>query len=245
MSALAHLLETRGLPTVAIALIRLHAEKVRPPRALAVPFQLGRPFGQPGDAAFQTRVLAAALRLLEREDGPVVLEDFAEPAPNETDTPGWSAPLDLPAPAPQAGLDPGAWSVALAAEIAAVQPHWRRAGRRFGRTTIGIGGHAPEAWPALMARFLAAPVPDSPTPGLAPALAVRFMADDLKAFYSEAAQSAGPAPSSRQIDDWFWGSTIAARFLVALRAAALASDHTAFKTVGGRFFVPGPRVPAA
>ena len=36
-----------------------------PPRALWVPFILGRPFGVPGDGQFQQRVLRAALRLLE------------------------------------------------------------------------------------------------------------------------------------------------------------------------------------
>jgi hypothetical protein len=56
-----------------------------PPRALWVSFEMGRPVGVPGDAAFQTRVLLAALKLLEADAGPL-LEDFPEDAP-VSDTP--------------------------------------------------------------------------------------------------------------------------------------------------------------
>lgn len=44
---------------------------------------MGRPFGPPSDAAFQKRVIVAALRLLERERGPVIVEDFPEGDPRE------------------------------------------------------------------------------------------------------------------------------------------------------------------
>src|SRR5207237_4861990 len=64
------------MATAAISLIRPQTENTRPPRALWVPFELGRPFGPPSDPAFQKRVILAALRLLEREDGPGIIEDF-------------------------------------------------------------------------------------------------------------------------------------------------------------------------
>jgi hypothetical protein len=51
VSALGHYLEEEGIPTVAISLIRPQTEKTKPPRALWVPFELGRPFGPPSDAA--------------------------------------------------------------------------------------------------------------------------------------------------------------------------------------------------
>ena len=75
MGGLAHYLEEEGIATTQISLIREHTERVRPPRALWVPFELGRPLGLPDDSELQTRVLMAALRLLEAGDGPV-LEDF-------------------------------------------------------------------------------------------------------------------------------------------------------------------------
>ena len=71
-------LERRGIASVAIQLLREVAEKVRPPRALWVPFPHGRPLDAPGDPERQHAVIAAALALLERTDlEPPVLVDFA------------------------------------------------------------------------------------------------------------------------------------------------------------------------
>jgi hypothetical protein len=50
---------------VAIQLLRSVAEKVRPPRALAVPFRHGYPLGIPDDGGQQQAVILAALRMLE------------------------------------------------------------------------------------------------------------------------------------------------------------------------------------
>ena len=93
MSALGHYLEEEGIATVAIALIRPQAENTKPPRALWVPFELGRPFGPPNDPAFQKRVILSALRLLELENGPVIIEDFADDDPRAQPDPAWRPPL--------------------------------------------------------------------------------------------------------------------------------------------------------
>lgn len=65
MSLVAAELERRGIATVVIQLLREVAEKVRPPRALFVPFMHGFPLGEPNDAAQQHNVIEAALRLIE------------------------------------------------------------------------------------------------------------------------------------------------------------------------------------
>jgi len=234
------MLETRGVPSVAIGAVRVQMEKTQPPRGLFVPFQLGRPLGEPEDAAFQRRVLRQALALLERTDGPVILEDFPDDPPGWLDTPAWTPPA---MPARAAPDSPGAWRTAFAAELAALRPAWVRAGRRFGRTTVGLSGLPDDAWPDLAAHFLAGESPTVHAHDTA-ALALRFMCDDVKAFYGEAAQADGAAPASRQIDAWFWRQTVAGQLLIALRAAAAASDNNAVRTVGGRFLVPAPWLPA-
>lgn len=77
MGGLGHYLEDEGIPTTQISLIREHTAAMRPPRALWVPFNLGRPLGAPDDQDLQRRVLTAALSLLEAKHGPV-LEGFPE-----------------------------------------------------------------------------------------------------------------------------------------------------------------------
>ena len=61
MSALGHTIEEEGIATVAIALVRPQAERTRPPRALWVPFELGRPFGPPSDPAWRPPFMPAAV----------------------------------------------------------------------------------------------------------------------------------------------------------------------------------------
>ncbi|MCB1547095.1 MAG: hypothetical protein KDJ41_04550 [Hyphomicrobiaceae bacterium] len=241
MSALAHKIESRGLPTTVVGLVRLHLETVRPPRALWTPFQLGRPFGEPSDADFQRRVVTAALRLLERNDGPTLLEDYGEDAPSMVDRPGWRPALSLPPVSATAGSAPADWSTRLAAELALVRPQWEAAKASTGRTTVGVCGLPPEAWPAFVGECLAGRLPAGPEPWKHPtALALRFVSDDIKALYGEAAQHGVPLPSSRQLDTWFWTQTTAGALLKAVRTMAMASENNALKTVGSRYFVPTP-----
>jgi hypothetical protein len=238
---MAHMLEERGLPTAVLALVLPHVEKTRPPRALMVPFMLGRPLGEPNDLPFQRRVLLQALHLLERSDGPALLEQFPDDNPSWFDRPDWVPAVALPMPdALQAAA---AWQAAFRTELQTILPVWERFKARFQRTTVGLADQPPEAWPAFATSFLDGALPTVPLHDT-PALALRFLADDLQALYGETVQANGAPPSARQIDRWFWDRTVAGQLLIALRDAALRSENNALKTVGGRFFVPVPYLPA-
>lgn len=67
-------IERRGIATVCLMLLREIAEKVRPPRALALPFPHGCPLGAPNDPQLQREVMLRALALLEREGPPPLIE---------------------------------------------------------------------------------------------------------------------------------------------------------------------------
>lgn len=64
VSLVAAELEQQGISTVVIQLLRMVTEKVRPPRALFVPFRHGYPLDSPKDPAKQRAVITAALNLL-------------------------------------------------------------------------------------------------------------------------------------------------------------------------------------
>ena len=72
MGALANYIERAGVATASISLIREQSEAVRPPRALWVPFALGRPLGMADDAEFQTEALRAALEMLATATEPTI-----------------------------------------------------------------------------------------------------------------------------------------------------------------------------
>ena len=79
VSLVAAEIERLGIPTVVLQLLREVAVKVRPPRALFVPFAHGYPLDRPGSPERQRAVLEAALDLIEVSDRQPLLEDF-EPA---------------------------------------------------------------------------------------------------------------------------------------------------------------------
>lgn len=76
MSLVAAECERRGITTVVIQLWREPAERVRPPRALLVPFRHGFPLDRPNDPVRQRRVLEAMLTLAETgaAKGPQLVE---------------------------------------------------------------------------------------------------------------------------------------------------------------------------
>jgi hypothetical protein len=242
VSALAHYLEEEGLATVAISLIRPQTENTKPPRALWVPFELGRPFGPPGDPEFQRRVVRAALSLLGREDGPVLIEDFPDDDPRRRPDPAWRPPV---APSGVDGGTAGSLASRLEEEVLRLRGAHERWTGQHGRTTVGVSGLAIADAAHYTAEWLRGNQPESPRDGYSAPLLLRFAIDDLKAYALEAA-AAGPArPSSRQLGDWLWNETATGAAIHALRAALLHSGDQRLKLIAENFIVPGARVRAA
>ena len=100
----------------------MHTEVIQPQRALWVPFALGRPFGTRCEAAFQRRVISAALALFESESGPV-MKDFPEDAPGGAPlyAEGWSCPVALGAP-PAADAEVGSLEAAFLQDFDKLRP---------------------------------------------------------------------------------------------------------------------------
>ena len=240
MSALGHYLENEGIATVSISLIREHSAALKPPRALWVPFMLGRPLGVPNDTAFQDRVVLAALALLERDAGPV-LEDFPDEAPYE-DVGEVSEAENCPVSFPRMRSD-GSLAERLADEIAQLAAWHEVAVRHHGGTTMGISGLAP----GEMAEYLAGWLDDRPRPAfrtdLTPAGALKLVADDLKTFYYEAKSVQPGRRSPADVLHWFWLDTAAGEAFVAVRDKAALSDDAGMKGIASLSLVPRAALP--
>jgi hypothetical protein len=232
VSALGHYLEEAGIPSVAIALIRPQAEHTKPPRALWVPFELGRPIGPPSDPVFQRRVILAALGLLNAAKAESLIVDFPDDDPREIPDPDWRPPIS---PAFDQNLD------TLEEELRALAPAYAQSCVQRERSTVGLSGLAPAACGEFMAAWLRGEAPESPVPGMSPMLALRFAADDLKAFALEAALAGGGRPSSKQLGDWLWNGTALAVALDTIRRRLTAGDDERGKLVAP-FFVPALRI---
>ena len=219
MGALGHFLERQGIPTTGISLVREHSEIVRPPRALWVTFELGRPMGIPDDAPFQRRVVQAALDLLTRTDGPFIA-DYPEHVAEPADLAGWACPINL-APAATDGV---------AGEIDRLATWYDRARSASGRTTVGVSGLDMPTAGALVSRALGGDLPE--------AQSLKEAIDDLRAYYLEAA-SAFPDPGSPATrKKWFWDDTQLARALLALQPKLAASGDPQHRILGNLTLIP-------
>jgi hypothetical protein len=224
VSGLAHFFEDEGLSTVVVALVREHVVKMSPPRALWVPFEMGRPFATPGDVELQQRVLKAALSLLDEPGAEPLLKDYAEEASDRDGDENWTFPGQLDA---ESVID----------EAKAVLPIWQKTQTRIKRTSIGISGLSPETAVEYIDRYFS-PDPMPNPKGMAPVSRARFAVDDIKAFYFEAAFASGGQPSSSQLNEWFWKQTRAGKMILDFQEAARVADDRNLRMISGSLIPP-------
>lgn len=208
-----------------------------------VSFELGRPLGVPNDPEFQTRVLLAALRLLEAPGGPV-LEDFPEDAPVSRDPiTVLACPLDLAQKEVNLS-DTEQLCAALEREITAMRPWYEMAVRKRGRTTVGVSGLGLEGIAKFICSFLREGQPKPPREDIPLPYVLNLATDDLKAFYFEGitSQPGQESPSSTAVSDWFWGETIAGKVLLAIRDVCKNSQDGLMQIVGKLLIVPSDQV---
>jgi len=196
--------------TASISLIREQSEAVRPPRALWVPFALGRPFGSADDPEFQKGVVRAALGMLATATQPTI-EDYPIEAPAQAEPGEWACPVNFPV------TEDESITARLLAEVTRLAPWSAETRTTRGRTLFGVTGAAPHQIEAVAAALGTIAdhgnVSEPPEEGIdwkfdMPVLA-RHLADDLRTFYHEAiAAQPGPgAPNHAALNDWIFGGT--------------------------------------
>ena len=212
MGVLARVLEEHGLATTSISLVREHTEKVKPPRALFVPFPFGHPLGDADNAELQTRVMRAAFALLDVPSGPVLV-DYPEDSFAEQDL---NLAQAASVAAPSAPPD-------IAFELTTLRPYYEQwVQAHAGRSAVGLTGVEQRRFRGLVRLLEAyandreADVPERnhevPLPQF-----LRWSADDLKAFYLEARMQQKPRASFQELNDWLWSETALSNLLRAVR----------------------------
>lgn len=239
MGGLAQYLERGSVPTTQLSLVREHTERIRPPRALWVPFPFGRPFGVPRDAAFQTRVAVAALRLLERDDTPVLHDYPVEADPGEeVSLAGLACPVQYGSRA-SGQTDEERIAAAVALEMQWLRPWYDIAIKRRQRNAVGVIGLEPEGLATYIARFLSSSHPPNPRPDLPLIHTLKLAVEDLHGYYRAAALAQpGPSPTMHGIASWFWRDTAAGMLVHAVRRAILQRGDSADTPVAYLLLVP-------
>jgi hypothetical protein len=239
VGGLAHFFEEEGIPTSQISLILEHTETIKPPRALWVPFELGRPLGVPNDPVFQKRVLLAALELLEVANGPVI-EDFPEDAPiGDEALTGLTCPVDFSQD--EANLtETETLCASLKREMQSLRPWYDLAVQNRGRTTVGISGVDLDALGDFICAFLKDETPENPREDIDLPYTMNLATDDLKAYYFEAitTQPGQESVSSRVLSNWFYQETVAGKVLFALSESCKNSEDRRMKFICNLLIIP-------
>jgi hypothetical protein len=216
----------------------LHTETIKPPRALWVTFDLGRPLGVPNNAGFQKRVLLSALKLLEEASGPV-LRDFPEDAPANREADGtWACPVNLA----RKKIDlnnADALRAAFKKESVELRSWYDLALKKNQRTTVGVSGFEINQVVEFIGAFIDN-VPDNPRHDISLPFSLNFAVDDLKAYYYEAAaaQPGSASPTAEELDDWFWGQTAAAKVLFVIKDRCLQKEDKMMQLLGKILLIP-------
>jgi hypothetical protein len=211
-----------------------------------VPFELGRPLGVPSDAAFQTRVLTAALGLLDAELGPILF-DYPEDAPDaesaldEDAMTGMVCPIDLPK-IPDADAPTSELGKALMIEIDGLAPWYDLAVRSRGRTTVGPSGLDIKDAAKFFAAFLEDQTTPAPRDDLEKGRVLKLAYEDLKAYYTEAITAQPGYGASLRVENWLFNETTFGRALWTLRDICRASDDEYLLYLGGNSIVPDRQI---
>ena len=205
------------------------SEAVVPPRALWVPFPLGRPLGAIGDPEFQKDVLKAAFDLLHTAVEPTI-ENYPNAAPDTAAVEDWACPLNL------GPVFSGSLTDRLLAEIALLRPWAIETRRERGRTLFGVSG-AEEDDIDELARCLAVvaetgdvtnePATEEISWAFEMPLLLRHMADDLRTFYHEAiaSQPSSNSPDHDALTSWIFNETVLGETLLSVADGPVSYTH--------------------
>ncbi|MCY4533351.1 MAG: hypothetical protein OXC84_13645 [Gammaproteobacteria bacterium] len=228
MGALANYIERAGVATTSISLIREQSEVVCPPRALWVPFALGRPLGSADDPEFQKDVMRAAFGMLATASEPTIV-DYPRDAPEEAEPGEWACPVSFPV------KEDESHTARLVAEVTRLAPWSNETRTARGRTLFGVTGATPDQIEAV-ARALGTiadhgDVTEPPDVGIgwkfSMPLLVRHLADDMRTFYHEAiaSQPGTGAPNHDALTDWIFGNTALGDALLAIAEHLTVDDR--------------------
>ena len=229
------------MATASISLVREQTERVSPPRALWVPFPLGRPVGVPGDAEFQLDVIRASLGMLATATEPTI-DDYPHDAP-EAGPEQWACPLNLGAPADDS------LGGRLRAEVGRLKPWAAETRRRRGRTTFGLSGAGADQLDVVVEALVAVaetgdltttPEGEVEWSHEMPFL-LRHLADDLRSHYHEAiaSQPGDTPPNHDALNAWIFGETVFGELLLEIGDhLTAAADDNPFAPLIRNFMIP-------
>ena len=182
-------------------LIKEHAQKVKPPRMLSVPFNFGHTLGLANNPDYQHKVLKATFDLLDRDNGPV-LEEFESTFVSDVIVQG-SQTINV---SQNLGVKPTDEFNSFKANYEV----WLKT--NDGRSGVGLSTISWQDLPNIidfLEDYTSGEVTDTnmrPTQYSVPHF-IRYCVDDLKTFCFESKMGKQPNSQVNELHEWFWSKT--------------------------------------
>ncbi len=206
-------------------MIEEHAQKVKPPRMLSVPFNFGNTLGKPNNPELQHDVLKDAFALLNEPVGPV-LKRYQTNLEPEMIIQGSQASNSVS----RTDMDP-------IDELKILGPEYEKwLADNNGRTGVGL---STVPWTdfgniiVFLKRYIddeSSDIAERPDDFSIPHF-VRYCVDDLKTFYFEAKMGDKPDSEINELHSWFWSETALAEFLNRLAKKMRSSENKETKAI--------------
>ncbi len=180
-------------------------------------------------------MLKAALELLAHEEGPV-LEDYPGDAEGPIDMTGWACPVSFHTDADEAEHGDKSLADYVRAENRKLAPWHALAIERRGGTTVGASGMSIDDVVDFLQQQMDGDVRADDAP------LIKLAAEDLRAYYIEAATSQPGPTTSQGLMDWFFGETSAGALLLALQPKLAASEDKRLQGLANFQLIPRPQM---
>ncbi len=225
MSVLGRVFEEKGLTTTGVVLIEEHAQKVKPPRMLSVPFNFGNTLGKPNNPELQHDVLKNAFALLNEPVGPVLKRYQTDLEP------------EMIIQGSQVSDSVSRTNMDAIDEVKILGPGYEKwLAHNNGRTGVGL---STVPWIdfgniiVFLKRYIndeSSDFAERPDDFSIPHF-VRYCVDDLKTFYFEAKMGDQPDSEINELHTWFWSETALAEFLNRLAKKMGSSENKETKAI--------------
>lgn len=231
-------MESAGIATTQISLIREHTEIIKPPRALWVSFPLGRPFGNPQDPKFQRDVIKHALSLLEYSTGPV-FEDYPHDAVESKSVQVQIAcPVNFAAPTGELTNQDDLF-LKFRNEYSSMQTWHNLACEKRNRSILGVSSLTPDEIGDLFCNFISGNIEGTSIDGKQLSDILRMASEDLKTCYFEGLSAQpGKSMDGTVFTNWFWGETHAAILINEVRKTCLQYAENDMVLAGQLLLIP-------
>ncbi len=180
-------------------------------------------------------VLRAALELLARDEGPV-LEDYPTDTEGPVDMTGWACPVSFDTDEGETEQNDKSLADCVRAENRKLAPWHALAIERRGGTTVGASGKSVDDIVDFLQQQMDGDVSADDAP------LIKLAAEDLRAYYIEAATSQPGPTTSQGLMDWFFGETSAGALLLALQPKLAANEDKRLQGLANFQLIPRPQM---